>query len=420
MALTFTPQTRDYLRPASADDQREPTQIATGAFIGSDGQVYYPYNASEWAANSGHPVQSLIDHFRPQIEASLINGGNGQQYIPASVYEGATNTIRPYVTPDDWQHQLGDALVNAPVAAGLGALGAGAYSLAGGLSAAPSAVGAAEGAGAAGGLGGGAALDISALSQPGLGLGTSDVLGTGLATTPSFGATGAALGSAAAGAGPLAANALSSSQLAAMGAGAGNLLPGEASTGLGAGFKIPGTDITVPGNVLAGGLQAIGGWIGADKMGDAYRDVAAQQGQIGAPFRDLLLQSYQPGFDLMSQPGYGDAFKQIADTSTRAWSGRGVNPANNPGAQAEIQNDVWTRGYLPALSNYRGGLGQWGGLGLNTSGAASLASAGAVGDQWEAIGAGANTALNPQPNWNDIFKQMSGGKLTIGGNTVGR
>lgn len=411
MALNFTPQTRDYLRPASADDAREPEQIPTGYFIGPNGQLYYPYDPAQWAANSGHPVQGLINQLRPQIEGSLVAGPNGQQYIPASVYDAAAQQIRPYVTPDDWQHSLGDALQSAPVAAALLGAGAGAASLLGGAAAGGAGAFDAAGVGALGsadaaaaGLGGiaapvaaGAAGAVAPLDM-GAATGAFDMGGVGAAGSADAVASGLVPGLGQAGA-------------AAAGAG---LVPS------GDGFTIPGTNTTIPWNVLAGGIQALGGWIGAGRQADAYKDVAAQQGTIGAPFRDLLMKSYQPGFDLMSQPGYGDAFSKIADISTRGWSGRGVNPSNNPGAQAAIQSDVWNQGYLPALSNYRGGLGQFGGMGLNTSGAASLAGAGSVGDQWEAIGAGVNTALNPQPNWADIYKQMAGGKLTIGGNTIGK
>lgn len=75
-------------------------------------------------------------------------------------------------------------------------------------------------------------------------------------------------------------------------------------------------------------------------------------------------------------------------------------------------NDVWSQNYLPALSNYRGGLGQYGGLGLNTSGQASLAGAGTAGSGWEALGAGANSIFNPQPSLEDLLKKYS---LNIGG-----
>lgn len=69
--------------------------------------------------------------------------------------------------------------------------------------------------------------------------------------------------------------------------------------------------------------------------------------------------------------------------------------------------DVWSGSYLPALSNYRGQLGQFGGMGLNTSGQAQLAEAGGAGGGLNAIGYGLNTILNPQPSLDDILAKMA-------------
>lgn len=173
-----------------------------------------------------------------------------------------------------------------------------------------------------------------------------------------------------------------------------------------------GTTFGIPNNLLSGLAQGVGGYLAADKQGDAYRDVANQYLNIGAPYRGYLNQSYQPGFDLASQPGYGDAFGRMADVSARSYSARMGNPADNPTAQAGILSDVWNQGYLPALSNYRGQLGQFGGLGLNTSGSASLQGAGTTGSGWEAIGAGIGTAMSPQNPLEDAARRYG---LSIGG-----
>ena len=95
------------------------------------------------------------------------------------------------------------------------------------------------------------------------------------------------------------------------------------------------------------------------------------------------------------------------------------NPADNPTAQAGILSDVWNQGYLPALTNYRGQLGQFGGLGLNTSGNASTAAAGSTGDAYNAIGAGLNTALNPPTDIASLLKQLGTGGTQNYTNTVG-
>ena len=127
----------------------------------------------------------------------------------------------------------------------------------------------------------------------------------------------------------------------------------------------------------------------------------------------------------MNQPGYGDAFDRAADISARSWSAKAGNPAGNPTAQAGILSDVWNQSYLPALSNYRGQLGQFGGLGLNTAGSAQLMGAQQAGSGLDAIGYGIGTALNPQPDWTKLLQGMGGGNqspysLNIGGMPWGR
>lgn len=197
---------------------------------------------------------------------------------------------------------------------------------------------------------------------------------------------------------------------------------GGGGGGTGGGFQWPsGLEWLgkIPNNVLTGILQGGLGYFGAQQQADAYRDVANQNLAIGAPYRQTLSQSYQPGFDLMSQPGYGDAFNRMADISTRQWSTRG-NPANNPGIQGGILNDVWNQSYLPALSNYRGGLMQAGGMGMNTSGAAQLGGASVAGGGLDAIGFGLGTALNPQPDWSKVFSQNQNPfVINVGGTPYG-
>jgi hypothetical protein len=96
----------------------------------------------------------------------------------------------------------------------------------------------------------------------------------------------------------------------------------------------------------------------------------------------------------------------MAEISTNSWSPKG-NPANNPGIQAGVLNDVWSQNYLPALSNYRGQLGQFGGLGLNTAGQASLMGAQTAGGGLNALGFGLNTAFQQPSPLDDYYKQAA-------------
>jgi hypothetical protein len=212
-------------------------------------------------------------------------------------------------------------------------------------------------------------------------------------------------------------------------AGAGSAV-GGALSGVGGAAQTVGNALTqptgnttfgIPNNILAGGLQGLLGYFGANQQADAYQNVANQQNAIGAPYRNLLNASYQPGFTMANEPGYKDALDLSTDSFLRAASaGRapgvsGGNPMDNPGAWAETMKYVNSSLALPQLNTYRGQLGQFGGMGLNTAGAASLGGAQTAGGGLDAIGYGLGTIFNPQPNYADIFKQMGGGfKLNNG------
>ena len=166
------------------------------------------------------------------------------------------------------------------------------------------------------------------------------------------------------------------------------------------------------------------GLVGADAQSDAYSDVAQQYLNIGQPFRNTLQQSYQPGFSLFDQPGYGDAFDQLIQQQQRLAGVQHGNVGTNPSAWGEIGSAVWNGGYLPALSSYRGQLGQFGGLGLNTAGAGSLAGAGSEGGIYNALGGGLAELTTPRNSWDDLLRQFgttgnNTPSLTIGGTRIG-
>ena len=164
-----------------------------------------------------------------------------------------------------------------------------------------------------------------------------------------------------------------------------NLLPGGGGGGGGL------------NDLLRGLIGGAGSYYSSRELADELGRISDRNFSIGAPFRDLNLASYQPGFDLFSQPGYGDAFNRAAEVSTRQWNPAG-NPANNPGIQGNIMNDVWSDSYLPALSNYRGGLLGAGNMGLADSTQTALAAANARNQGWGGVGYGLNTALGGNNN----------------------
>lgn len=187
------------------------------------------------------------------------------------------------------------------------------------------------------------------------------------------------------------------------------------SGGLGAlnsalGTNLTGTDAA---RIAAGLGQGALGYLGAGQQADAYRDVANQQAAIGAPYRDRLSASYQPGFDLAAaDPAYANALKVSGNEAARAVSAQSGNPYGNPGAMAEIQDYIANKTALPYTANYRGQLGQFGGLGLNTSGQASLMGAQTSGGGLDAIGYGLGTAFGGNSSMDDYFKKLLAGQGT--------
>jgi hypothetical protein len=171
------------------------------------------------------------------------------------------------------------------------------------------------------------------------------------------------------------------------------------------------------GKVLPSALGAYG----ANQQANSYQDMMNQYFSLGAPYRSLLQQSYQPGFDISKEPGFQNAMDTTMNTYMRAASAgnaqgvAGGNPFNNPGAFMESQKYLAGNLALPYLQNYRSGLSSSGQLGLGPAaqfGGNSIQSQGGV---YDAIGYGLGEVFNPKPDYMKQFAQMFQPKLANGG-----
>jgi len=164
---------------------------------------------------------------------------------------------------------------------------------------------------------------------------------------------------------------------------------------------------------MAGSLggSALGA-LGSDAQRSALNTTADKYLQMGAPYRGLLGQSYQPGFTMMNEPGYKDALDASTNSFLRAASAgqapgvSGGNPMDNPGAWAETQKYVTANTALPALNTYRSQLGSFGQLGTNTAGTANLQAAAGAGGGYNAAGYGLGQMTNPSSSLDDLLKQF--------------
>lgn len=157
---------------------------------------------------------------------------------------------------------------------------------------------------------------------------------------------------------------------------------------------------SVLGNLGATGL----GLAGANSQSNALKDVYNQQMSLGAPYRDMLAQSYQPGFSMANQPDFQNALNLGADAVARATSTK----ANtfDPGAQMEMNKYVSGNLALPALQNYRSQLGTFGQLGTNTAGAAALGQAQSQGGTYNALGYGLGQLTQPDNPFKGLLSQF--------------
>lgn len=167
---------------------------------------------------------------------------------------------------------------------------------------------------------------------------------------------------------------------------------------------------------LAGGIlpSALGAY-GASQQADAYGDMFNKYFGMGEPYRNLLQQSYQPGFDVAKEPGFQNAMDTALNTYMRAASAgnaSGVasgNPYDNPGAAMESQKYLLGNLALPYLQNYRSGLSSAGQLGMGPSAQFGAGQIGAQGGIYDSIGYGLGEILNPKPDYTKQFMNLVGG-----------
>jgi hypothetical protein len=215
----------------------------------------------------------------------------------------------------------------------------------------------------------------------------------------------------------------------------------DANAAAGMGGYNPSLASGAAGSIGGGGIMdSIGGFInsplgsligkiapaalgayGANQQANSYQDMMNQYFSLGAPYRSLLQQSYQPGFDISKEPGYQNAMDTTMNTYMRAASAgnaqgvAGGNPFNNPGAFMESQKYLAGNLALPYLQNYRSGLSSSGQLGLGPAaqfGGNAIQSQGGV---YDAIGYGLGEVFNPKPDYMKQFAQMFQPKLANGG-----
>lgn len=191
---------------------------------------------------------------------------------------------------------------------------------------------------------------------------------------------------------------------AAMGGSASATAP-AASTGSALSRLFDGSATTSDYTSLLGTLGATGlGLAGANAQGNALKDVYSQQMALGAPYRDMLAQSYSPNFSMANQPDFMNALNLGADAVARATSTK----ANtfDPGAQAEMQKYVSGSLALPQLNAYRSQLGSFGQLGTNTAGAAALGQAQSQGGTYNALGYGLGQMTQPDNPFKGLLSQF--------------
>lgn len=180
--------------------------------------------------------------------------------------------------------------------------------------------------------------------------------------------------------------------------GLGSLLGGAAGGASG------GTDYTR----LLGALGAAGlGAYGANQQANAYKDVATQYQNMGAPYRDRLAALYANPDSFLTSKEVTTPVDQGTSALARSLSVQG-NPAGSGAALSSIQNYATNQLY-GRLGEEKNRLAQMGGLSQYAAAApqAQMAGVGAQGQVYGALGYGLGAATNPQTSMNDILMQMA-------------
>ena len=172
--------------------------------------------------------------------------------------------------------------------------------------------------------------------------------------------------------------------------------------------------LAVGGNLLGAGLGAYG----ANQQANSYGDIANKFMDMGAPYRGLLEQSYQPGFSMANQPDFMNALDIGSQAAARATSAKAGNPVGNPGAYADMQKYISGSLALPQLNTYRSQLGTFGQLGTSQAGQAMGNQTQAQGGVYDALGYGIGQATQPDNPFKGLLDQLKGFKLNNGGSFV--
>lgn len=161
---------------------------------------------------------------------------------------------------------------------------------------------------------------------------------------------------------------------------------------------------------LLGKLGAAGlGAYASNQQSNALADLANKYQEYGAPYRAELgrLQS-DPG-SFLTSPRVTTAVDQGTSAMARALSAKDGNPMGSGRALQELQN-YSTNSLYGQLTNRENQLANFGGLSNFNAAApnANLAAVNQTGNMYNAIGAGLNDVLNPQPTYLDLMKAMKG------------
>jgi hypothetical protein len=160
------------------------------------------------------------------------------------------------------------------------------------------------------------------------------------------------------------------------------------------------------------------GMIGANQQSNTLQGISDKYLAMGAPFRDRLEQTFQPGYSLMNEPGFKDALDVSSQGVLRNLSAKAGNPYENPGSVSEAQKYVTGSLALPQLNTMRSQLGTFGQLGTNMAGTADMAGANASGGALNAVGYGLSNLLNEGNDLDSLLKKLnlsnSGMKLNLG------